>query len=185
MENKDETASALDDIELVALSIDNAPALAELFRERDVWRNFGYETAPSSFVLRLRLRQGDLTGLLFRQTSSSMFLGFALGFGVPGPSSALEFAIAVPDPAARRRNIAKTVGMKAVSWFFEKNLCERLWAWGDAKNTAMLALVKTCGWEVVGFEEGGRDMVDGPTDTVEVRMTRAGWQAWCAQHRCA
>jgi RimJ/RimL family protein N-acetyltransferase len=170
-----------DDIELRALTFDNAPVLAELFRQRDVWRNFGYESEPSSFLLRLRLRQGDMTGLLFHRTSTDRAIGFVLGFGRVGPQAALEFAIAVPDPGERRRSIGKTLGMRAVSWFFEHELCEKLWAWGDAKNTAMLALVRACDWEVVGFEEGGRQMVDGPTETVEVRMTRERWLAWRAR----
>jgi RimJ/RimL family protein N-acetyltransferase len=176
-------ADDLDQLQLVPLTFDNAPVLADLFGQRDVWRNFGYEAAPSSFALRLRLRQGDMTGLYFYRPSVERFIGFALGFGVPGPDAALEFAIAVPDPAERRRNIAKTVGMKAVSWFFDNHLCERLWAWGDAKNTAMVALVKTCGWELLGSEQAGRQMVDGHTDTVEVRMTREGWLAWRAQQQ--
>ena len=173
--------SGVDDVnavQLQPLTLHNAPALAALFTQRDVWRNFGYETAPSTFSLCLRLRQGDLTGVLFFRTSDARFVGFALGFGVTGPEAALEFAIAVPDPSLRRHAIAKTIGMRAVSWFFEQQLCERLWAWGDANNTAMLALVKTCGWEVVGQEAGGREMVDGHVETVEVRMTRAGWLAW-------
>lgn len=176
-------ADDLEELQLVPVDFDNAPVLAELFGQRDVWRNFGYEAAPSSFALRLRLRQGDVTGLYFYRPSVQRFIGFALGFGVPGPAAALEFAIAVPDPGERRRNIAKTVGMKAVSWFFQNNLCERLWAWGDARNAAMVALVKTCGWELLGYEKEGRQMVDGHTETVEVRMTREGWLAWCAgQH---
>jgi len=172
-----------DDLQLVALTFDNAPVLAQLFEERDVWRNFGYECAPSSFALRLRLRQGDVTGLLFYRSSTQRYVGFALAFGVPGPQASLEFAIAVPDPAERRRNIGKIVGMQAVSWFFGNELCAKLWAWGDAKNTAMVALVKSCGWEIVGYEQGGRQMVDGPADAVEVRMTREGWLAWCATQR--
>jgi RimJ/RimL family protein N-acetyltransferase len=180
MTDENTPADDLEELQLVALTFDNAPVLAQLFQERDVWRNFGYETAPSSFALRLRLRQGDMTGLFFYRPSVARFIGFALGFGVPGQDAALEFAIAVPDPAERRRNIAKTVGMKAVSWFFENDLCERLWAWGDAKNTAMVALVKTCGWELLGYEKEGRQMADGHTETVEVRMTREGWRAWCA-----
>ncbi len=170
----------VDELQLVPLTFDNAPVLAALFEERDVWRNFGYECAPSSFALRLRLRQGDVTGLFFYRPSVARVVGFALAFGVPGPEAALEFAIAVPDPAERRRNVAKTIGMKAVSWFFGNQLCAKLWAWGDAKNTAMVALVKACGWEIVGYEKEGREMVDGHTETVEVRMTRAGWLAWCA-----
>jgi RimJ/RimL family protein N-acetyltransferase len=168
-------------VELRPLTMHNAQALAELFKQRDVWRNFGYEAAPSTFSLCLRLRQGDLTGALFFRPRDASFVGFALGFGVPGPEAALEFAIAVPDPSLRRQAIAKTIGMRSVSWFFEHDLCERLWAWGDANNAAMLALVKTCGWEVVGQEDGGREMVDGHVETVEVRMTRAGWLAWRAR----
>jgi RimJ/RimL family protein N-acetyltransferase len=173
-------ADDLEQLQIVPLTFDNAPVLAALFEQRDVWRNFGYEAPPSSFALRLRLRQGDMTGVLFHRPSLDRFIGFAIAFGVPGPDKALEFAIAVPDPAERRRNIASTVGMKAVSWFFEHDRCERLWAWGDAKNTAMIALVKTCGWELLGHEAGGRQMVDGHTETVEVRMTREGWLAWRA-----
>jgi RimJ/RimL family protein N-acetyltransferase len=180
MSDPHSTAAAPEDLQLIPLTFENAPALAELFQQRDVWRNFGYECAPSSFALRLRLRQGDLTGLFFFRPSLHRFVGFALAFGVPGPDAALEFAIAVPDPAERRRNVAKTIGMQAVSWFFSHELCQKLWAWGDAKNTAMVALVKTCGWELVGYEQAGREMVDGHTETVEVRMTRDGWLAWCA-----
>lgn len=176
-------ADDLAELQLIPLTFDNAPVLAQLFQERDVWRNFGYESAPSSFALRLRLRQGDMTGLLFYRPSVERFIGFGIGFGVPGPDQALEFAIAVPDPGERRRQIAKHIGMRAVSWLFENGRCERLWAWGDAKNAAMAALAKTCGWEILGFEKEGRQMVDGHTDTVEVRMTREGWLAWCAaQH---
>ena len=176
-------ADDLDALSLVPMTFDNAPHLAALFQERDVWRNFGYESPPSSFALRLRVRQGDMTGVLFHRPAIDRFIGFAIGFGAPGPESALEFAIAVPDPAERRRQIGKTVGMRAVSWFFEHERCERLWAWGDAKNTAMVALAKTCGWELLGHEQGGRQMVDGHTETVEVRMTREGWRAWCAAQR--
>ncbi len=173
-------ADDLDALQLIPLTFDNAPILADLFQQRDVWRNFGYESAPSSFALRLRLRQGDMTGLLFFRPSLGRHIGFAIGFWVPGPDKSLEFAIAVPDPDERRRQIAKTIGMRAVSWLFEHELCERLWAWGDAKNVAMAALARACSWEILGFEKDGRQMVDGHTNTVEVRMTREGWLAWCA-----
>jgi RimJ/RimL family protein N-acetyltransferase len=174
-------ADVLDDVQLVPVTFENAPALAELFLQRDVWRNFGYESPPSSFALRLRLGQGDMTGLLFHRPSLGRAVGFVLGFGRVGPEASLEFAIAVPDPAERRRSLGKVLGMRAVSWFFEQQLCGSLWAWGDAKNTAMLALVRACDWEVVGFEEGGREMVDGRTETVEVRMTRERWLGWRAR----
>ena len=34
----------------------------------------------------------------------------------------------------------------------------------------------SCGWEVLGPEEGGRDMVDGHADTVKVRFTKEQWR---------
>ena len=98
------------------------------------------------------------------------------------PESNLKLTVAIPDPAERKGGIPKTIGMKAIDHFFATGVCGSLWAWGDTKNPAMLGLAKACEWEILGNEEGGRQMVDGHTETIRIRMTREGWLAWRARH---
>ncbi len=157
------------------LTFDNAPALAALFKERDVWRNFGYDAEPSAFALRMRLRQGDMTGLLVFRPSTQRYVAFVICFGIPGPEAELEYAIAVPDPVERRRGVGKLVGPYSTDYYFDNNLCQKLWAWGDVNNAAMIALAKACDLDFVGYEEKGRQMVDGHTKTVAVQMTKDRW----------
>lgn len=165
------------------ITLENLDELRRLLHPRGVWRNFGYRTPPSLFGLRLAWRGGTGHGVFFHRTDTDRVFGFALGFGEEGPDEEMEFAIAVTSPVERGLRLGTKGGQAAEEHFLGGGRCGVLWAWGDASNSPMLGLARTCGWQLLPDEGETREMVDGVVRIRRVQQTVQGWRDECIRRQ--
>ena len=169
------------DVELRPAAYTDLETLQRLMGPRDVWRNFGYHRAPSLFRLRLAFRAGEMRAMFIARAGETEPAGFVLLFGGQGPAASVEFCIAISDGEHRGQGLARHAVLAVERHMLGGGRCGDLWAWMDRTNAPVLELARSMDWPVLEGKRVTRAMVDGVTEEVHVRLTRAQWETLKAQ----